>query len=162
MRHRFCAALLIGVAAGTSCGVADDREDVRSSTTPASPATSTSPSSEGGVERLSGDAEGNLVLYVSNQSFDDERVRLTVAVNGQVVIDEDFDVEGQHNWVRFPLSVPAGVPLELVAESDSGATLQKSVTTVAGNARAVVINHWTDGDRPTLEATLRREPVAFL
>ena len=35
------------------------------------------------------------------------------------VVDDDFDVEDQHNWIYFPLSLPAGSH-EVVAKSDSG------------------------------------------
>ncbi len=43
----------------------------------------------------------DLVLYVSNQSFDDEKVGLRVAVDGVTVVDGEFHVEDQHNWFSF-------------------------------------------------------------
>lgn len=113
------------------------------------------------VSSPAGNDEGDLVLYVSNQSFDDERVHVTVTLDGEVVVDDEFDVEGQHTWVRFPLAVPAGVPLELAATTDSGATLETTVSAREDGTRAVIISHWTEGGSPTLEATVTREPVAF-
>jgi len=49
----------------------------------------------------SGPAEGepDLVLLVSNQSFDDPAATLTLTIDGQTVVDQEFDVEGQHTWV---------------------------------------------------------------
>jgi hypothetical protein len=52
--------------------------------------------------RLVDEAEADLVLIVSNQSLDDEEVRLSVMVDGVTVVDGDFDVEDQHNWISFP------------------------------------------------------------
>src|SRR5690349_18993663 len=75
--------------------------------------------------QLVDDAEANLVLYASNQSFDDEKVRLTIAVDGLTVVDGDFYVGDQHNWVSFPLRLAPGFH-EVTAKADSGASLQKS------------------------------------
>jgi hypothetical protein len=72
--------------------------------------------------RLVEKEQAHLMLYVSNQSFDDEKVRLTVAVDGVTVVDGDFHVAGQHNWVSFPLGLSPGVH-EVTGESDTGATL---------------------------------------
>jgi hypothetical protein len=52
--------------------------------------------------RLVQKEQADLVLYASNQSFDDENVHLTIAVDGVTVVDGDFHVEGQHNWISFP------------------------------------------------------------
>lgn len=97
---------------------------------------------------------------VSNQSFDDEKVRLTVAVDGVTVVDGDFHVEGQHNWVRFPLSLPAGVH-EVTAGSDSGATLSESFKVPDDKTRYAVIDHGGEGDSAELTWLFQRQPVAF-
>lgn len=47
-------------------------------------------------------------------------------VDGVTVVDGEFHiVEGQHNWIRFPLSLSPGSHT-LTAESDTGATLKES------------------------------------
>lgn len=46
--------------------------------------------------------DADLVLYVSNQSVEDEDVRITLAVDGVMGVDGEFRVETQHNWIRFP------------------------------------------------------------
>jgi len=51
---------------------------------------------------LVGPDDADLLLYVSNQSFKDENVRLKLAVDGVMVVDGEFRVEGQHHWIRFP------------------------------------------------------------
>jgi hypothetical protein len=91
------------------------------------------------------EADADLVLIVSNQSFDDEEVRLTVKVDGATVVDGDFHVEDQHNWIYFPLQVPAG-DHEVIAESDSGAALRESFELPRNRPRYAIIEHWTDAD----------------
>lgn len=80
-------------------------------------------------------------LYVSNQSFEDPYVRITIKIDGQVVVDEDFDVEGQHNWVTFtPDITPGDHTLEAV--SDTGAELRVSFTLPDGEPRWAVVDYW--------------------
>ena len=109
--------------------------------------------------RLVEKAEADLVLYVSNQSFDDEDVRLTVTVDDITVVDGDFHVEGQHNWIRFPLAMAPGEH-EITAASDSGAELQRTFTVPISRTRYAVIDHWTE-DRTELSWQFSRQPVAF-
>jgi hypothetical protein len=110
--------------------------------------------------RLVGEDEADLVLYVSNQSFDDARVRLTVAVDGVTVVDGDFHVEGQHNWISFPLSLSSGSH-EITAESDSGATLRESFQMPGDKTRYAVIDYWIEYDSADLTWQFQRRPVAF-
>jgi len=43
---------------------------------------------------LVGPDDADLLLYVSNRSFEDENVRLKLAVDGVMVVDGEFRVEG--------------------------------------------------------------------
>ncbi|MBD8869175.1 hypothetical protein [Nocardioides donggukensis] len=106
--------------------------------------------------RLVDEAAANLVLIVSNQSFDDEVVRLSVVIDGVTVVDGDFHVEGQHNWISFPLGLPTGVH-ELTAASDSGATLRESFEVRRASARYAVIDYWTEDDSPDTD-----DPAVYL
>jgi hypothetical protein len=100
--------------------------------------------------RLVGEAEADLVLIVSNQSLDDEEVRLTVTVDGVTVVDGDFHVEDQHNWISFPLSLPPGGHV-VTAESDAGAKLRESFVVPRNKTRYAVIEHWTEDDSAETE-----------
>jgi len=61
---------------------------------------------------LAQDPEGNLVLTVSNQSFAVNPVDIRVTIDGEVAVDEAFEVgEGQpagHGWKQFRLRLGAG------------------------------------------------------
>jgi hypothetical protein len=110
--------------------------------------------------RLVDEGQADLMLFVSNQSFDEEQVRLTVAVDGIPVVDGDFHVEGQHNWVGFPLSLSPGVH-QITAESDTGATLSESFRVPGSKPRYAVIDHWGDEDSAELSWSIQREPIGF-
>ncbi len=110
--------------------------------------------------RLVDEAEADLVLWISNQSFDDPEVHLTVAVDGVMVVDDDFHVEGQHNWVDFPLALEPGEH-EITAESDSGASLRESFEVPGGKSRYAIIDHWTEDGSADLTWQFSRRPVAF-
>jgi len=110
--------------------------------------------------RLVDEDEADLVLYVSNQSFEDDNVRLKLAVDGVTVVDGEFRVEGQHNWIRFPLGLSPGSH-SLTAESDTGATLTESFQVPGDEARYAVVDYWAEDDSPELTWLFQREPVGF-
>lgn len=60
------------------------------------------------------------------------------------------------------LDLPAGEHT-LIATADTGARVTRRFTTVAGEPRWAVLNHWGDFGKETgaLELTLHDEPVAF-
>lgn len=110
--------------------------------------------------RLVSETEADLILYVSNQSFDDEAVRLTVTIDQVTVVDGDFHVEGQHTWIRFPLALAPGGH-EVTAESDSGATLRESFDLRRDKTSYAVIEHWTEDGSADLTWLIQRRPMAF-
>lgn len=100
------------------------------------------PPTGNGVVSVVADADqADLVLYVSNQSFEDEVVGITVAIDGVVVVDQDFDVEGQHNWVEFPIGLPAGEHT-VTATSSTGTEGSHVLTLPEGEQRWVVVDYW--------------------
>lgn len=158
MTRRLLAPVLLAlwpalVLAGCGDATVDDPEPHAEVTTGAS---------GGGQDdvHLVEDDEADLVLHVSNQSFDDEEVNLTILVDGSTVVDGQFHVEDQHNWVTFPLAVDPGLH-EVTATADSGTTLRESFRIPQGQVRYAVIDHW--GERGSAELTwfVRRQPIAF-
>jgi hypothetical protein len=145
-------ALPLVVVLGTGAGCGDPR-----GTDPTPHAEITSP---GGDVALVEKAEADLVLYVSNQSFDDEEVRLSVEVDGVTVVDGDFHVEDQHNWISFPLRLPRGAH-EVSAEADSGASLDASFRVPGDATRYAILDHWGEGSSAELTWSFHRRPVGF-
>jgi hypothetical protein len=83
----------------------------------------------------------DLHLWVSNQSFADEVVGLTVDIDGVEVVARQFAVAGQHNWVLFPVRVPPGRH-EIRAWSDTGAVSRQEFTMPADERRYAVLDYW--------------------
>lgn len=111
--------------------------------------------------------EANLHLYVSTESFHEPRVPVSVSIDGVVLVDEPFDVEGQHNWQAFPIAVGAGTHEVVVTGPNGATTTQQLVVPQRGDLWAVT-NYWTndrkgsllrlDGQRPAHR--LRRDRSA--
>lgn len=153
-RHLTTVLLLLSAGAVTACGV--------EATTVPGEEVSVAPDSLGShpeVRFVEVD-EADLVLHVSNQSFDDETVHLEVAVDGVRVVKRDFAVEGQHTWVTFALALPPGRH-EVSARSDSGARLRETFRTREGEPRYALIDHWGEEGSAELDWRVQREPMAF-
>ncbi len=152
MFMRSPVALVLGLAlaavAATACGSDED------------PVPHPQVTASGSMVRLVNEADADLVLYVSNQSFEDGDVGLKLTVDGVTVVDGEFHVEGQHSWIRFPLDLLPGRH-SLSAESDTGATLTESFEVPGNEPRYAVVNYWTEDDTPELTWTFQREPVGF-
>lgn len=112
--------------------------------------------------RVVEEKQANLVLYVSNQSSDDEEVRLTVKVDGIAVVDGDFHVGDQHNWIKFPLEMSPGTH-NVTAEAESGAAFSETFQVLDNEARFAVINYWAKDDHDPRDFSwfIQQEPVAF-
>lgn len=118
-------------------------------------------SAAGSDVRLVDRGEADLVLHVSNQSFDDAEVRITVAVDGVTVVEDDFHVEDQHNWISFSLGLRPGVH-EITATADSGASMRESFATPTRGTRYAVVDYWDDDHGPQHFGWLfQRKPLVF-
>lgn len=103
-----------------------------------------------------------LTLYVSNQSFDDPNVSITVTIDGEVVVDEDFFVDDQHNRVRFTPTVGPG-DHTLVASAGNGVELTVEFSTDDGAPLWAVLDYWFYNEEPPGRSTFGTddEPVGF-
>lgn len=101
----------------------------------------------------------NVVLYVSNQSFERATVDIEVVIDGSEVVDDDFAVGNQHNWVEYRLGLGPGRHALRVSSGEGGAALERSFT-VAGRTW-LVVDYWCCDDGPSFTLHLSRQPVAF-
>lgn len=153
-RRRGHVGVLAAVMALLATGCATDAL----SPPPGTPAPSTPTSGPVGVVE---EDQARLLLWVSNQSFVDDPVRVTVHIDGVPVVDEDFAVEGQHNWVRFPVDLPPGEH-ELVAESDTGVQLTRTFTLPVKGPRYAVMDYWNyPGEGRRFTWRIQKNPFAF-
>lgn len=122
---------------------------------------SAGPEAPDGEPRLVAEQDANLHLWLSNQSFDDEEVRLAVEIDGVPLVDDDFAVEGQHNYVAFPIAVAPGEHT-VVVTSDSGARVERVVRVPERGDRWAAALYWAGEDgTPSLDWMFRDEPIGW-
>jgi hypothetical protein len=96
--------------------------------------------------RIASEHDADLALVLTNQSYDDPTVSLTVKVDGTTLISEQFDVENQHNFVGCYIAAPPGRHVISVA-SDSGAELEKPFMLPAVQQRYGLIQYWNNSKK---------------
>jgi hypothetical protein len=108
--------------------------------------------------------EPNFVLYVSNQSFDLDPVDIEVRLDGELALEGDFLVEGQHSWHTFDFDLAPGTH-ELRAVTLAGETVAVEEIEIADGTRYGVLNFWyyESGEAygPSFGFDLFSEPPAF-
>ena len=91
---------------------------------------------------------GEVRLWVSNQSFVDDPIHLTIAIGGLTVVEERFEVRGQHNWIAFDIKgLQPGVHT-ITAESDTGANVAEEFTVREDEPRWLVLDYWYSPEDP--------------
>ena len=113
--------------------------------------------------RLVDEWDADLHLRVSNQSFADDPVEITVRVDGVEVVAQSFEVGSQHTWVLAALDLPPGEHV-VTAASDTGAQLRKEFRTPQDEDRYAVLDYWNYEDKAGRHFGWRveRDPVAFM
>lgn len=100
-------------------------------------------------------------LTVSNQSFREQRVAITVTIDGRRLIAQDFDVEGQHNFVDFAFDFPSGRHV-LVATATQRTTHEVTFDLPPSGKRYGVLQYWNEGaEAPYFTWSFRAEPPVF-
>lgn len=99
---------------------------------------------------------------MSNQSFKDDPVVLTVSIDGTVVVAQPFELKGQHNWILFPIKAPPGLHV-LHMVSETGVEMEKRFTLPETGRRYAVIDYWNSpeaGDRH-ISWLIQATPIGF-
>jgi hypothetical protein len=63
--------------------------------------------------------DANFILYVSNQSFEESRVDISVIIDGKTVVSDFFPVKNHHYWKIYSLQLPLGSH-QLSVKADNG------------------------------------------
>lgn len=104
-----------------------------------------------------------LHLWVSNQSFADDLVALTISIDGVQIVDQRFSVGNQHNWILFPIDAPPGRHV-LKAASNTGAEITKAFRLPENDRRHAVVDYWSDrSDKPPhFTWSIQTKPLVFM
>ncbi|NIP22239.1 MAG: hypothetical protein GWN67_00115 [Phycisphaerae bacterium] len=116
---------------------------------------------------LEQDENGNLVLYVSNQSFAISPVDITIHIDGKKAVDRKFDVGNQHNWIGHSFSLSKGEH-KLVAVSKKGRASFEGQFEIKDKHWAVIVYSYypdnTRGAEPTpkqFNFNIQDKPIYF-
>ncbi len=113
-------------------------------------------------------SSSEVMLHVSNQSFEDSDVAIDVTLDGESIIDRTFDVGDQHNWIPFLIRLaPGGHTLE--AASSTGAIYSASFEVADSAVRYAALNYWYyppsdngSGSTPrSFTFTIQDDPIGF-
>ena len=105
----------------------------------------------------------DLLLTVSNQSYLDDPVVLTVVIDGVDVLSQPFEVRNQHHFVRFPLRLGSGTH-ELKVSSDTGVVLDERFTLPATGERqhaGIAYYNYADEDGKLIDWNIQSMPVGI-
>lgn len=91
-------------------------------------------------------SDTNFVLYVSNQSYEDEFIRIQVSIDGKLVIDREFFVYNQHTHVEYAFHLTKGKHKLLIRASDADVTSERQIEIVTQHWAAV--SYWHDKRTP--------------
>ena len=84
--------------------------------------------------------DANFILFVSNQSFDLSTVDIKVEIDGVPVVNRDFNVANQHNWVEFPLKLSTGEHQMVVTSTRGQSSLTHKFSTFG--KKWCVVDFW--------------------
>jgi hypothetical protein len=121
---------------------------------------------------VSDDGTSDLTLYVSNQSYVDRTVDITVVLDGDVIIDRGFDVGDQHNHIEHRVQLDHGSHQLHATTVIDGEAIELSEEFVidANQQRYAVLSYWhyeptregdTSFDPPQLNFDIQDEPIGF-
>lgn len=88
----------------------------------------------------------DLLLTISNQSYLDDPVVLTVVIDGVEVLSRPFEVRNQHNFVPFPLCVGPGAHKVWVSTDTDVALEEEFVLPPTGERQYASIEYFNYAD----------------
>jgi hypothetical protein len=111
--------------------------------------------------RLRWAENGNVILYVSNQSFDRDKVGIRVLIDGRTAVDRQFAVLDQHNWIEFRFNLEDGEHTLHAVSPDGQAVLEQRFA-VAGR-RWAVVDYWccNSASEPKFTLHVSGKPILF-
>lgn len=105
-------------------------------------------------------ANGNFVLYVSNQSFEIDPVDIRVTIDGEAAVDDVFEVRNQHNWVEYTFRLAKGRHTLRVESRRGEAELER--TFELRGKRWAVLDYWYyRGEPKHFSFDISARPIGF-
>jgi hypothetical protein len=100
-----------------------------------------------------------LTLYVSNQSSALDPIDVQVEIDGQRLVDGQFDFRDGHNWQAFPLSLRPGWHSVSAKSVKGEAVLQAKFATFW--SRSARLDYWYRPADPTVGEPMTAKQFSF-
>jgi hypothetical protein len=121
---------------------------------------------------VTSEGTSNLTLWVSNQSYTDKNVDVTITLNGDIIIDRGFKVGDQHNYIEHRIRLDDGTHTINATTVIDGETvvLSEEFTIEPNQQRYAALNYWhyvptspndTSSDPPGFSFTIQDDPIGF-
>lgn len=118
------------------------------------------------------DGTSDLTLWVSNQSYTDKKVDITVTLDGAVIIDRNFNVGDQHNHIEHRIQLDDGTHILSATTVIDGENVELSeeFTIEPNQQRYAGLSYWhyvptregdTSFDPPGFSFDIQDEPIGF-
>lgn len=118
------------------------------------------------------DGTSHLTLWVSNQSYVDKNVSLTVTLDGVVIIDRKFHVGDQHNHIEHRIRLDDGTHTisATTVIDDLNVELSEEFSIEPNQQRYAGLSYWhyvptregdTSFDPPGFNFDIQDEPIGF-
>ncbi len=86
--------------------------------------------------------EEKIILYISNQSEEINPANISVFIDGELKVHDEYYVKNNHNWIKYNFTVSFGRH-EIKAVSDNG-SFKSQKNFWSTSKRWIVIDHYTD------------------
>jgi len=105
---------------------------------------------------------GSVTLTVSNQSFELTQVDITVLLDGNVVVDDNFEVGDQHNFVEYRFELPRGSHTLRAVSSGAGVAREEQIDITGEHWAYIGFLSRTGAAPRSFEFAFQGEPIYFL
>lgn len=121
---------------------------------------------------VTSEGTSDLTLWVSNQSYTDKNVDVTITLNGDIVIDRGFKVGDQHNYIEHRIRLDDGTHTINATTVIDGETvvLSEDFTIEPNQQRYAALSYWhyvptgpndPSSDPPGFSFTIQDDPIWF-
>lgn len=115
--------------------------------------------SEKGVYDSEAENQSNFIVILSNQSFENTKVNLTVFIDGNKLISQDCKTENQHTGYYYYYNL-VGTHIVKVM-SDDGQEVQKTITFDENIPLWVMMSYWGDGESAKIDFNIMDSPFLW-
>lgn len=115
--------------------------------------------SEKGVYDIEAETQSNFIVILSNQSYENTKVKLTVFIDGNKLISQDCKTENQHTGYYYYYNLEGTHIVKVVSED--GQEVQKTITLDKNIPLWVLMSYWGDGDSAEINLNIMDSPFLW-